>query len=136
MYVDQNCKRGVPLYHAISHGHPDEVKLLLDARANPDMTDSQGRRRQPLCLAVEKLCVNIVKILLDYGADSNMRKQQGETPLHTAAGYCETWLSKYYMHVVKLLKNLPNNNGITPLRLANIMGNSGVAKILLDVAYY
>ena len=74
---------------------------------------------------------DIVKLLMEHGADLNAQSSSGNTPLHYACcgGYEDV--------VVTLLDagasiEETNENGHTPLMEAASAGHVGVAKILLD----
>ena len=135
-----------PLYWAAFRGHVEVVKLLLEHGADPNAEDEAGRT--PLhaamfygCIEVAKhvymhclqqrqvSLVEVVKLLLQHGADPDARDKYGRTPLHDAAclGHVE---------IVKLLLELgadPNaqdKNGETPLHTALSRCNVEVVKRL------
>ena len=64
------------------------VHVLLDAGADPDPAKKiDSIRDAPLHLAISSWKnIDIVKHLLDSGANPNRTNRQGETPLHVAAG--------------------------------------------------
>ena len=72
----------------------------------------------------------LVKLLLDYGADINARTSSGETPLHGA-------VAAHHLSMVTLLLdngadiNASLASGQTPLRLAVIKGYADIAELLL-----
>ncbi len=57
-----------PLHLACSYKKPDTeiIKLLLDAGANPDAKNVEDET--PLCKAVKTADINVVQLLLQYGA--------------------------------------------------------------------
>ncbi|MEV4002295.1 ankyrin repeat domain-containing protein [Actinomadura sp. NPDC049753] len=66
--LDSRDKDGVsPLHYASRHGHLDPVRLLLEAGANPNITESYGFT--PLHEAAENGHVEVVRALLTAGAD-------------------------------------------------------------------
>ena len=96
----------------------DVVAFLLDNGAN--INDKEYRDlidQTPLIIAAFNGCTDIVRMLLDAGADIGHRNDQGENALITAS-------QEGNIDVVKVLldagadKNQPNADGETPLELA------------------
>ena len=64
-------------------GGLEQLKVLLEARANPNIRDNQGKTA--LMYAVEgDYNLEKVKLLLKFGADVNAADLQGNTPLKIA----------------------------------------------------
>ncbi len=70
-----------PLMWASRNGHEATVRLLLDARAEPNEIVSG---KTPLLAAVERGSVGIVKLLLEHGADPELMDAEGRSPLEVA----------------------------------------------------
>ena len=72
-----------------------------------------------------------VELLLEIGANVNMKNEFYDTPLHLAA-------KKGHLKTVRLLLehgadiNAKNNIGTTPLRLVSIHGHLEIVKLMLD----
>ncbi|CAH1790043.1 unnamed protein product [Owenia fusiformis] len=81
--VNRKDKRGsVPLHRACMFGQKDIVKILLENSSNVDVR--MGRACiSPLMIAIEKENINIIKMLLDKGANVNLQSRY-EYPLHKA----------------------------------------------------
>ena len=69
-----------PLESAVAMGHPDVVRLLVAAGANPNGGEA-------LRLAAMTVRPEIVRLLLEAGADPNAKNERGVTVLREAAGY-------------------------------------------------
>ena len=97
-------KHGVPLttasgdnpslYQAVTQGHSDTVRCLLDLGSDPDALFADGRR--PLHIACDRGMVDMARALLEFGADPAPGAAPSlYTPLHAAADYGHTecvWL--------------------------------------------
>ena len=115
------------------YGDADQVRRLLSKGVDKNCRGSHGGT--PLYHAVKGYrCTEVVKILLDAGADPKISTNYGMTPLHWAA-------FQGNIEVVKLLllagadphKAAYQGQGNTPLDLARKMNCHGdVYKVLLD----
>lgn len=118
-----------PLIEAVANGEGNEVKRLLRAGADVNMTDADGWT--PLDWAVQNDYLAIIDILADNGADVNRRDDEGWTPLRFAADLGRP------AAVRALIKNganvnLGNDEGTTPLHTAAQSDAWIVAQILID----
>ncbi|KAF6204958.1 hypothetical protein GE061_019125 [Apolygus lucorum] len=112
------------LNEAARLGFANIMELLLDRFPN----SSNGT--QLLSIAVGNLQPEIIKMLVDRGADVNAENREGSKPLHTAAfmGSCE---------MIQLMLELgadPNaklSDGVTPLHLAAKVGHRNSVETLL-----
>jgi len=75
-----------PLYYAASFGLTDVVQLILDSEKNIELNALGGRAvSTALHVATYRNHIDVVKILLDLGADPNLRNESDEPPLYWAA---------------------------------------------------
>lgn len=74
-----------PLGLASFFGHYDTAKYLVKAGAAINSPSHNGLRAAPLHSATAGRYERIVKMLLDHGADPNVRESNGLTALHAAA---------------------------------------------------
>ena len=128
-----------PLHHACAIGFSDIASLLIDAGADVNVQDNTGST--PLMLAVmpkaprpnesiTQVQFEIVKQLLDHGADPAKKNKSGDTAIHLSVRY------KNMLIVSELLKasnnfDEKNEKGYTPLHCAVIAGRLNPIELLL-----
>jgi ankyrin repeat protein len=132
----QNAEGFTPLRAAWQGGHVDNVRLLLRYGADPRSPDNRGK--SPLHVVLQESHYSdilhlgppvfsspaflehrfdIVKLLLELGADANYPDKDGETSLHVA-------LRRGFVDIVPLLlnhdadTNYPDKDGETSLHIA------------------
>lgn len=112
---DQTCESLTPLHLAVSQGHVDSVSFLINAKANLEMQDKQGRT--PIFYAVIQDYPEVVRLLVERGANIAVRDQNGNSLIHVAAQYGsqKTIDLLIEMGFSNLLKN---NLGKTPEQVA------------------
>lgn len=106
----------VLLRDAIENKHTAVTKLLL---TNGSKVNSKNKKpsNTPLHFAAINGDIEIVKMLLDRGANIDAKNQYGRTPLHNA-------IENKKMEITELLLNrganinVKSNDGITPLHIA------------------
>jgi ankyrin repeat protein len=81
---DTNRYGGTALVPAAPHGHPEAVKLLLEAGVAPDHVNKLGWTALLEAIILGDggpVHTEIVKLLVDGGADVNIADNDGVTPL-------------------------------------------------------
>ena len=68
-----------PLLYAATFGGPDAVKLLLDAGAKVNVQDVRGMTPLMTAIATDRPDLRVVRLLLEGGADQNIKSKDGET---------------------------------------------------------
>ena len=125
---------GCPLCDAAKKGDVDEVRRLLDGGANPDRSQPLSpdfpMPETALLHAIREEHIEIVKILLEYGANPNWLKPcpacySKLEPLIGVAQYEEKGKEKIVAMILIL-------GGFTPLIKASAHGKFEIAKILLE----
>lgn len=76
--IDQCC----PLYKAVSDGHEQLVRDLLEARACPNARHCGQEGYAPLHVACSRGHTGIISALLAGGADKDVEDNRGAIPLH------------------------------------------------------
>jgi len=121
------------LGYAAFFGHPETLELLLNAGAQVDQPARNQMRVCPLHAAVAhrhpEVALAVVKMLLERGAEANIRQQGEWTPLHEAA-------ARGHQEMVQLLLshgadvNAKNEEGKTPFEMAIEKGHPEVAEMV------
>jgi hypothetical protein len=111
-YIHESTKN--PLFWAVRNEHTDATELLLKSGTNPNEITDNFMKETCIKLAARLGNINIMQILLSYGADINFKSGLGKTALHDAA-------SRDNLEVIKfLIENdadisIADHKGKTPL---------------------
>ncbi len=105
-----------PIHQAAGGCDAATVGLILSTNpAALNLTEDGGRG--PLHVAAARCCTNVIEVLLQKGANIELKGKTGETPLHVAAQ--EGCVEAVTMLVSKGANiNAHDNEGHTPLRRA------------------
>jgi hypothetical protein len=76
-----------PLHHTITalECHPEMIELLCERGANPNQVDNT--QKTPLHRAAAFGCDEAVRVLLQFGADPNVKNRHGITPAEAGQAY-------------------------------------------------
>ncbi|KAK9892053.1 hypothetical protein WA026_018252 [Henosepilachna vigintioctopunctata] len=124
-----------PLHIACSEANSRCIEGILALKPN---TNIQNRMKYtPLNLFLNRPPQNedILRKLLDAGANSNIADADGYSPLHTLALHSETDKTRIFVRLLvehKANVNSTNNFKETPLHIAIDEGNEGMVDILLE----
>jgi len=116
-----------PLLASSAQGYTEIMRMLLDAGANPDISNSLGIT--PLMFGSRYKRVDVASLLLEYGANPNIQDFGGDTALSVAARYGANDV------VELLLRNgadveLKNHGGKSALDVAYDSAAGGAAKLI------
>jgi ankyrin repeat protein len=128
--VESPAKKGV-VEHAIAEANLEVLKALLDdpfKKIDPDATS--GNRGTPLFIACVEGKAELVRVLVDGGADVNAPGSQGLTPFLLAAGRGNIKILKMLLPRAHFAQR--DNDGRTALHLAALKGHTHVVKTLVE----
>ena len=117
------------LIKAAANGYQRVMKLLVNAGADPNTRDENGKT--PLDWAAEMEHQEAVKLLVEMGADPNARNEYGYTPLHWAARNGHQKAVKFLVDAGADPK-AKDKNGQTSLHLAAKKGHQEVVELLVN----
>lgn len=146
--VELLLKYGAPpdqgLGDACSQLHADIVSLLLDTGANPNKLDHIGMTALDWTVGIspeenkidKQVKLNITKLLIEHGADTNLPSLEGDTPLKEAITSLspgeEPEIVQYLIDKGADITTA-DKEGITPLMWACAYGNLKVCEMLIDL---
>ncbi len=122
---------GTALHYAAHCGLPDIVKFL--AIDHPQDVHSQGfdDKSTPIHMASINGHVEVVRILVEHGADAKAQDGMGRTALHVAS-------AEGHVEVVRMLvehgvgATAQDGKGLTPLHVASTWGHVDVVCVLVE----
>ncbi len=133
--VDINSKHGkslfTPLHAAVIMEYPEAVKLLLEHKADTEISDKYGEH--PIHYTIENHDEGILKLLLQGGANSNICDQEGDFLLHRIVPDDNAPMTAVLLEhgASPLLKNRHHQ---TPRKLAKSLDCGGKCLALLEAA--
>jgi ankyrin repeat protein len=118
-----------PLGLACFFGHYDIAEYLVKAGASVNSSSRNGLKVAPLQSAAAGRHQKIVKLLLEHGADPNVREGNGFTPLHAAAQNDDVEIIRLLLLAGADL-TIKSVNGQTAMDIAMDAGNEKATALL------
>ena len=121
-----------PIHAAAMTGDLEAITLVLSSNVDINHTDQKSAGYSALTYATIQNRVHIVKLLIENGANVNLKSFEGSTALHAAA------MTGGNKHLISLLLdaqadvNAHDVDGITALNLAATKGFHDAASLLID----
>ena len=117
-----------PIHFAAIFGHNNVCSLMLKNISDKNPKDKY--QWTPLHHAAGEGHLEICALMIEeYGIDTNVTLEDGETPLHVAAENGHVLTFSYLMGKAAL-KNPQNNYGRTPLHFATKRGHMQICKLI------
>lgn len=118
-----------PLGLAAFFGHPEAVRVLLEAGADVGATARNAMRVQALHAAAAAHDPASIRLLLEAGADANAVQQAGYVALHEAAGNGDTAMAELLVaHGART--DIRAEDGRTAAEMARGKGHEALARWL------
>ena len=128
--VNQAGDDWTALHWAGQEDFPDVVEVLIDAGADVEANDENGR--SPLLLASKDGSLDTVRMLVKTGADASATDNKGATCLSLAAYFGHTETVRYLLCLPEVDVNQSCNRGFTALHLGVIQTYSDVVEVLIN----
>lgn len=114
--------------------HTSVTTTSLDTISTYDEQDSFLPLETPLLAAIRKSSLEMIKILVEFGATIEDARKSGQTrtPLQRAAELGHFDIVKYFIEQEALIDTTPAYSGGTALQLAAMSGHVGIATLLLE----
>ena len=126
----QGSRNCTALHLAVHKKHAEVVQLLIDAGADTERKDDDGR--SPLHLASRSGELTTVKMLVKAGADVRATDAKGNTCLIFAACFGLTDTVRYLLGLPEVDLNHQQSKNFTALHLAVQKKHADVVQVLID----
>ncbi|KAF7990242.1 hypothetical protein HCN44_000047 [Aphidius gifuensis] len=121
----------IPLLLAVEAGNQSMCRELLAQQAPEQLRATTPSGDTALHLAARRRDVDMVRILVDYGAQVDIQNGEGQTPLHIASAEGDETLVKYF-YGVRASASIADHQDRTPMHLAAENGHATVIELLAD----
>ncbi|CAF1198500.1 unnamed protein product [Adineta ricciae] len=119
------------IHYASEHGHNECIKLLLTK--SPDTVNQQTNQLStPIHLACQNGFLATVQLLISYGANFQLKDQNGSNCLHMACGNGHIDIVQWLVEKQNVNVNECDYQNCTPLHYAAMNGNEHLINYLLD----
>ena len=140
-FIMEDHQNNQPLHYAVRSGNIEFVRLFIehvsklnDFKTKDDMCDFLSCYNTdsitPLYIAFKLKNIEMIKLLLEFGADIDEEMMNMTTPLHLACMFGNIEIFLYLIH--NKAKITIDDNGQSPLHSACIGGNINIIRILLQ----
>lgn len=123
--------RTTPLYEASLRGDEPMVALLLQHKANPNLTNVSGMTPLHINLMGTGAVDRVTELLLQSGANPNIKNEDGWAPIHLAAERGALDSVRLFLAAGAPV-DARSDTGATPLLQAAMFGRTNVVSLLLN----
>ncbi|XP_011695992.1 PREDICTED: ankyrin-3-like [Wasmannia auropunctata] len=127
----RNIKGKIPLLLAIEAGNQSICRKLLAHQAPDQLCATTPAGDSAMHLAARRRDIDMMRILVDYGAAVNMQNSDGQTALHIASAEGDKTLVKY-LYDVRASASITDHQDCTPMHLAVENGHATIIELLVD----
>ncbi|XP_071864941.1 no mechanoreceptor potential C isoform X2 [Bombus fervidus] len=124
-------KGKIPLLLAVEAGNQSMCRELLAQQAPDQLRATTTKGDSALHLAARRRDIDMVRILVDYGATVDMQNGDGQTALHIASAEGDETLVKYF-YGVRASASITDHQDRTPMHLAAENGHASIIELLAD----
>ena len=131
--METKKKPVIPIIDMIKSNNFSEVdKVLKDPKVEIDLDTQDRDGNTALYLTISKKQTDIVKQLLQKGADPNQKKYGGDSPLILAVETGQVEIVELLLNNKRINVNIKNSKDQTALFIALTMGRWRIANALID----
>ncbi|XP_068045458.1 ankyrin repeat domain-containing protein 16 isoform X4 [Anomalospiza imberbis] len=123
-----------PIHEAASMGHQECVSFLLERGASVDCLKKADWT--PLMMACTRKNLEVIKTLVEHGANPLLRNKDGWNCFHIASREGHPEVLRYLLDVSPSCWDTESTTGRTPLHTAAMHGCSQVVELLLERCQY
>lgn len=121
-----------PLHKAVNEGNEEWINQNISDYSEDDINAKAKDGRTPLMLAAVKGNASVAKILIDNGANIEIKSDKGTPVLIFAALNNRFEMVKYLIEVQGMNPNIVDNSGFTALMTAANKGYEDIVEYLLQ----
>lgn len=120
-----------PMAMAALTGHLGIVQFLIEFQNSNDNENQHALRTEALASAIEGSHLEIVKLLCENGASTDMLARRDTTALHIAAAIGSIEIVEYLLEAQHVDLNVRNSTGVTAFMYAATTGRANIVELLI-----